>query len=121
MSSTVEIDQQQMSKGVTYVAAAVSLPEIARLEDRVSILEAMVKSLTTQLMCLQTQLSERIKFATEEELNSPSAEIMQEVESYFKEKGEAYPSEIADELGVSLKEVLAAICILKKEKKVGEV
>jgi hypothetical protein len=121
MSSTTDIDQKQMSKGVAYVAAAVSMPEIIRLENRVSFLEAIVESLTNQIVHLQAQLSEKVVFAIKEELHPPSSEIIDAVESYFKDKGEAYPSEIADKLGISVKEVVAAICILQKEKKVGEV
>jgi hypothetical protein len=121
MSSTTEIDQKEIVKGVTYFAAAVSMPEIVRLENRLSSLETIVKSLTAQIAYMQAQFSEKAKFAIEEELHPPSSEIIEAVESYFKDKGEAFPSEIADKLGISVKEVLAAICILKKEKKVGEV
>jgi len=50
----------------------------------------------------------------------PSDKIKESVSSYLKQKGEAYPSDIADALGISLKEVLAVISILKEEKKVAE-
>lgn len=121
MSSASEIGQKEMVKGVTYLAAAVSMPDIVRLENRISSLETTVTSLTVQIAQMQAQLAKKAIFAIEEELPPPSSEIIGAVASYFKDKGEAYPSEIADKLGISVKEVLAAISILQKEKKVGEV
>jgi hypothetical protein len=121
MSSVSEIDQKQMVKGVTYVAAAVSMPEITSLVERMNHLEAVVASLTIQLEHVQAQLNRKVSPPIQMKLSRPKSEIMIAVASYLKKKGEAYPSEIADELGVSLKEVLAAISVLQKEKKVVEV
>lgn len=119
--TTTEIDQKEIVKGVTYLTAAVSMPAMAKLEDRVRFLEAIVTSLTAEMAKIQTQLAKKATFEVEEELPRSSSEIIEAVASYLKEKGEAYPSEIADKLCVSVKEVLAAISILQKEEKVGEV
>ena len=43
------------------------------------------------------------------------------VGDYLKEKSEAFPSDIADDLGLSILDVMKAIKTLQKEKKVGEV
>lgn len=48
-------------------------------------------------------------------------ETIRLVSKYLKEKGEAFPSDIADELGFSIIDVMDAIKILQEEKKIGEV
>lgn len=48
-------------------------------------------------------------------------ETIRLVSKYLKEKSEAFPSDIADALGVSIIDVMDAIKILQEEKKIGEV
>ena len=122
MSSTIEIDQKEiMAKGVTYVAAAVAMPEIALLVERINSLEFIVRSLIAQIAEMQAELAKRATITIEEKLLPPSNEIKEAVASYLSEKGEAYPSEIANKLGISIREVLSAILVLQKEKKVAEI
>lgn len=47
--------------------------------------------------------------------------LIEEVTNYLREKKEAYPSDIADYLNVSEEQVMEALEVLKREKKVGEV
>ena len=43
---------------------------------------------------------------------------MDKVSDYLKSHREAYPSEIADFLGVSIKEVMKSIQVLKNQRKI---
>jgi hypothetical protein len=122
MSSVAEIDyKENMAKGVTYVAAAVTMPEIEQLRNRIISMEAILNSLIVQIANIQAQLAKKETISVEEILPPPSDEVKEAVASYLREKGEAYPSEIADKLGISIKEVLAALSVFQKEKKVAEV
>ena len=50
-----------------------------------------------------------------------STKLIEEVSNYLRKKKEAYPSDIADYLNVSEEQVMEALEVLKREKKVGEV
>lgn len=122
MSSSTGISQKEvMTKGVSLVAAAVAMPEITRLEDRINNLVVLVAQLHLEVGNLKAKLDEKKTVPTREMFLFPSKEIRESVASYLKEKGEAYPSDIADALGIGIKEVLAVISILKEERKVAEV
>ena len=97
------------------------MPEIALLVERINSLEFIVRSLIAQIAEMQAELAKRATITIEEKLLPPSNEIKEAVASYLSEKGEAYPSEIANKLGISIREVLSAILVLQKEKKVAEI
>lgn len=121
MYSATNPDQKElMAKGVSYVAAAVVLPDLTILNERINSLANIVYSLRLEIEDIKTQLKSEEKTTIREVFPMPSNEIKESVSSYLKQKGEAYPSDIADALGISLKEVLAVISILKEEKKVAE-
>jgi len=122
MSSATDLGQKElMTKGVSYVAAAVAVPEIARLEDRLNSLAAIVDSLVSEIKDIKAELGKGQEVSIREVIRLPSKEVRESVASYLKKKGEAYPSDIADALGMSIKEVLAVISILKEEQKVAEI
>jgi len=50
-----------------------------------------------------------------------SEKIKEMVANYLKEKSEAFPSDMADDLGLSILDIMTALKTLQKEKKVGEV
>ena len=111
MSSTLD-QRELMTKGVSWVAAAVINPEISELRNRLNTLERIVEK-------IKAQLDKETTFG--EVFLLPSRETQEAITSYLKKVGEAYPSDIADALSISVKEVLAVISILKEEKKVAEV
>lgn len=122
MSSASGINQEElMTKGVSLVAAAVALPEITALEERVNALATIVDSLRFEIEAIKARLDKEKIVLTREVVLLPSDEIKQSVASYLRGKGEAYPSDIADALGISIKQVLAVISTLKEERKVAEV
>jgi hypothetical protein len=122
MSSATDLDQKElMTKGVSFIAAAVATPEISRLEERINSLVVMVNYLQLQIEEIKTKLDKAKIVPTREVFLLPPDEIKKSVASYLREKGEAYPSDIADSLGISINEVLAVISVLKKERKVAEV
>ena len=121
MSSATDLDQKElMTKGVSYVAAAVAIPEITLLEDKLNSLARIVDSLRLEIEGIKAKLDKE-KIVPREVVLLPSDEIKESVASYLREKGEAYPSDIADALGMSIKQVLAVISTLKEERKVAEV
>jgi len=122
MSSTTDLGQKElMTRGVSYVAAAVAMPEITRLEERLDSLARIVDSLRLEIEDIKTKLDADRMIPIREVFPIPSNEHIESVTSYLREKGEAYPSDIADALGMSIREVLAIISILKEERKVAEV
>ena len=123
MSSIPIRDQEEMmAKGVVYIAAAASVPEIASLYERISSLYSIVDSLRSEIVGIKRQLKDirEKSIPITEEFRLVSQEIVESVASYLREKKEAYPSDIADELGISIKQVMSAISILKQSKRVGE-
>ena len=122
MSSAMSLDQKElMTKGVYYVAAAVAMPEITLLEEKINSLFRIVDSLRLEIENIKAKLDKEKIIPTREVFLLPSNEVKESVASYLREKGEAYPSDIADALGMSIKEVFAVISILKEERKVAEV
>lgn len=103
MSTASDYDKETMGKGVSIIAAAVYTPQVTLLQERVTALEKIVEMLRLQIDIRQDQQA-HIEIA-----EPPSTETVNAVAASLRRKGEAYPSDIADELGISLREVLAAI------------
>jgi hypothetical protein len=99
-----ELKDSILAKGASSLYPELDLlkNEIKELQDRVERLE-MEKEM--QEVMVKTFSPEKTK---------------EMVANYLKEKGEAFPSDIADELGVSILDVIKALKTLEKEKKVGE-
>src|SRR3990170_5617606 len=114
MSSASYYEKETMTKGVSLVAAAIAMPEVIRLEERVNSLEKIVNSLRLQIRNMQAQQAMEKTISVKEIIPPPSIETINAVASCLREKGEAYPSDIADKLGIGLMEVFAAISILRK-------
>ena len=121
MSSVATAPKELLTKGVSYISAAVIHPELSELQDRVDSLTLTVNSLRLEIADLKAELQKVKRFPTTEVLPLPPEEIQEAVALYLKKRGEAYPSEIADLLGISVKEVLAVISLLKEQGKVAEV
>jgi len=117
MSSASDIPPKElMSRGVSYVAAAVIHPDIEDMKEQINSLKHEIVVIRRDLEDMKAQLGRE---AVPEAL--PSREIMDAIALYLKKEKEAYPSDIADALGISVREVLAALSILKQERKVAEV
>jgi len=121
MSSVATASKELLTKGVSYISAAVIYPELSDLQDRVDSLTLTVSSLRLEIADLKAELQKVKRFSTTEVLPLPPKEIQEAIALYLKKTGEAYPSEIADLLGISVKEVLAVISLLKEQGKVAEV
>lgn len=121
-SATRQEQKELMAKGVSLIAAAVAHPQLSQLEERINYLENAVDSLRLEIASMKHDVEVGMFRSTAaiDVTEPPSSELIDSVASYMKEKGEAYPSDIADALDVSLKEVFAALSSLKEEEKVGE-
>ena len=101
---------------------------IEELQD--SILRKGVSSLYPELEILKSEIRELQERVERLEIERESKEIVvkkfspektkEMIANYLKEKGEAFPSDIADDLGLSILDVMTALKTLQKEKKVGE-
>ena len=122
MSSLPTLNEKEiMAKGVSYIAAAAAIPDIADLYQRIIGLHRIVDSLRSDVDYLKREVKDmRERTLPRQVFPLPSDEIVESVASYLKERREAYPSDIADKLGISIREVMSAISILREAKKVGE-
>ena len=118
MSSVATAPKELLAKGVSYISAAVMHPELSELQDRVNSLTLIVNSLRLEIANLKAELEKVKSVSATEVLTLPPKEIQEAIALCLKEKGEAYPSEIADILDISVKEVLAVISTLKEQGKV---
>lgn len=100
-------------------------------ELQYSILRKGASSIYPEISILKTELRE-LRYRVERlEMERAPKEIVvkklspektkEMVANYLKGKGEAFPSDIADDLGLSILDVMTALRTLQKEKKVGEV
>lgn len=100
-----ELQDSMVNKGVYSIYPEMNIlkDEIRELQDRVERLE------------IERELKEIVvkKFSPEK--------TKKMVAKYLKEKNEAFPSDIADGLGLSILDVMTALKTLQKEKQVGEV
>ena len=101
---------------------------IEELQDSLSLKGA--SSIYPELDLLKTEIRELQDRVERLEMEREPKEIMvkkfspaktkEMVANYLKEKGEAFPSDIADDLGLGILDVITALKTLQKEKKVGE-
>jgi len=107
-----------------------------KIEDRLGDLEEFlekrgISSLLPELNILKSQvvdLQERVERLEGEHafreviIRKFSRKKTKEmIANYLRKKGEAFPSDVADDLGLSIVDVMEAMKALKKEKKVEEV
>lgn len=103
-----------------------------RLEElQDSVLRKGVSSLYPELDVMKSEIRELQDRVERLEIDRESKEIVvkkfspektkEMVANYLEEKSEAFPSDIADNLGLSILDVMKALKTLQKEKKVGEV
>jgi hypothetical protein len=122
MSSTSTTNEEMMREGMTIVAAAVKPPNISYLEERVKELYEIVRFQAIEIASLKKQIISINKTIFPfQEVSKPSEELIESVATYLKNRKEAYPSEIADALEISIKEVMGAISYLQEKNKVEEV
>jgi len=121
MSSGSAIQEETMRKGLTLVTAAVSTPGLLYLEDKINDLAITVALQKMEIESLKKELADIKKTIPFKGIRIPDRKVLGSVVAYLKEKKEAYPSEIADALGISVREVMEAISFLHANKKVEEV
>lgn len=122
MSSGSSVQDEELRIGMNLFAASVIPPTLSNIEKRINELSIVVNSQAIEIAFLKQRLNSideaRLPL---EKISKPSDKMIRSVSAYLKSKKEAYPSDIADALGISIKEVMRSISFLQRMNKVEEI